>query len=319
MIEGDSIMLSRQSFFIPAFIAVLVFGFLIPNPSFAQIEDFMISFEEGLVRFDFDQYPWGSLSGTYDAEGPVWNDDFTFPNGAVSGAGGVMEVNATSDTNNVIAMSAIQNDNGTVDAAIVFVAFAGVPAPGSFGVELGALEAGFVWLDDVSNITFPEDDNFQEWFDNIQAAGKYVGMSGTIVVTEVSTEKFVGTFSGRMVNPGNFVLLDITGGVFDITNYLASPVTPVLPMASLDAHPNPFNPQTSIVLEMPRSGQALVQVFNLRGQRLRQLASGSFSAGTHSWVWDGTDDQGCHLPGGIYVAKAVGQGWSVNQKLVYVP
>lgn len=309
----------RQTLFIPAVISAMVLGCLIPNSSFAQVEDFMISFDEGLVRFDYDQFPWGSLSGTYDAEGLVWNDDFTFPNGAESGAGGVMEVNATSDTNNVIAMSAIQNANGTVDAAVVFVAFDGVPAPGSFGVELGAMEAGFVWLDDVSNITFPEDDNFQAWFDNIQAAGKYVGMSGTIVVTQVSTEKFVGTFSGRMVNPGNFVLLDITNGAFDITNHLASPATPALPMASMHAHPNPFNPQTSVFLEMPRSGHATVQVFDLRGQRLRQLASGSFSEGTHSWVWDGTDDQGRHLPGGLYVAKAVGQGWTVNQKLVYVP
>jgi hypothetical protein len=303
-------------FSIIAITIVLVFGATL---AVAQIPEYAISYDEGLVRFDYDQYPWGSIEGTYTADGPVWNDDFTFPGGASNGSGGVMEIDAVNDTNNVIAMSAIINANGTVDAAVVFVAFAGVPAPGSFNVELGGMEAGFVWLDDVSNITFPENNDFEAWFNGIEAAGKYVGMSGSIVVTQVDTEKFVGTFTGRMVNPGNFVMLDILSGVFDITNVYAAPAAPALPVAAMSAYPNPFNPQTVIALEMPRTGQALVQIFDMRGRRIRELAAGSFTEGRHSWVWDGTDDQGQRLSGGLYVARALGQGWSVNQKLVYVP
>jgi len=298
---------------------VLTGSILGPAASLAQIPELAITYDEGLVRFDYDQYPWGGIEGTYTADGPIWNDDFTFPNEGTHGAGGIMEIDAVNDTNNVIAMSAIINPDGTVDAAIVFVAFPGVPAPGTFSVELGAMEAGFVWLDDTSNISFPEDNDFEGWFNSIEAAGKYVGMSGSIVVTEVDTDKFVGTFSGRMVNPGNFVLIDIMGGVFDLTNVYVTSAGHMPMVATMSAYPNPFNPQTVISLDMPQSGPALVQVFDLKGHCVKELAAGSFSEGNHAWVWDGTDGLGQRQAGGVYVAKAVGQGWSVNRKLVYIP
>ncbi len=312
-------MLSGRTFLILTYVMVLACSVFAPTTAVAQGDEYFITYDEGLVSFDFDQYPWGSLGGTFFAEGPVWNDDLTFPNGALNGAGGLMQFNAVNDTNNVIAMSAIINDDGTIDAAIVFVAYAGDPVPGIFGVELGDMKAGFVFLDDTTNLTFPEDDDFETWFDGIEAAGKYVGMAGSIVVTQVNAEKFVGTFSGRVINPDTLVMLDLDNGVFDVTNYFVAPTGPMTKLVSLQAQPNPFNPQTTIFLDMPQAGHAKVDIYNMRGQRVRQLAAGSFGEGNHSWVWDGKNDQGTRQAGGLYFARATGQGWSVNRKLVYVP
>jgi hypothetical protein len=62
------------------------------------------------------------------------------------------------------------------------------------------------------------------------------------------------------------------------------------PMAfSLDeAHPNPFNPTTTLAWTQPRLATASLRVHDLRGALMEELDLGLRGAGRHEVVWDAT-------------------------------
>lgn len=75
-------------------------------------------------------------------------------------------------------------------------------------------------------------------------------------------------------------------------------------LVDLRAVPNPFNPRTRIDFELERSAPVTLEVFDMRGRRLRAVELGTRSAGTHAWVWEGTDDAGRNVASGSYVIRA---------------
>ena len=67
--------------------------------------------------------------------------------------------------------------------------------------------------------------------------------------------------------------------------------------------PNPFNPETSLRLYLPQSGQVWLDVCDAAGQRVRSLFSGQLAAGVHVEVWDGRDQRGRDVASGTYFAR----------------
>jgi hypothetical protein len=80
--------------------------------------------------------------------------------------------------------------------------------------------------------------------------------------------------------------------------------------------PNPFNPSTTIEFELTRTGAARLDVFDVRGRRVRNLVQGALGAGTHSVVWDGRDARGDRAGSGIYFYRLDAEGASVVRKMV---
>ena len=66
------------------------------------------------------------------------------------------------------------------------------------------------------------------------------------------------------------------------------------------AYPNPFNPETLIRVQVPETTTVEVAIYNIPGQKLRTLASGTFEAGLHRLTWDGHDRIGRELASGVY-------------------
>jgi hypothetical protein len=71
----------------------------------------------------------------------------------------------------------------------------------------------------------------------------------------------------------------------------------------LAAYPNPFKEQTNLAFRLPETSGVRVLVYNLLGQQVRQIASGTFVSGQHLLNWDGRDDAGLQLPAGQYLLK----------------
>jgi len=71
-------------------------------------------------------------------------------------------------------------------------------------------------------------------------------------------------------------------------------------------YPNPFNPSTNLKFDIPHSSRELVnikvKIFNTLGQEVRKLFIGYARAGTYLLTWDGANDSGKALPGGLYYA-----------------
>jgi hypothetical protein len=64
--------------------------------------------------------------------------------------------------------------------------------------------------------------------------------------------------------------------------------------------PNPFNPRTRIVYEIPAPGPVSLRVFDLHGRLVTTLFEGRSDRGVHEVVWEGTDASGLSVASGVY-------------------
>ena len=68
------------------------------------------------------------------------------------------------------------------------------------------------------------------------------------------------------------------------------------------AAPNPFNPTTTIHLQVPMRGVVWLTIYNVAGQVVRTLLDDyELDAGYHSVDWDGRDQQGQPVTSGVYL------------------
>ena len=72
--------------------------------------------------------------------------------------------------------------------------------------------------------------------------------------------------------------------------------------ALLGNYPNPFNASTRVRFALAEPAEVRIAVYNLAGQRIRQLVEGPAPAGVHEAAWDGRGDGGASAASGVYVA-----------------
>ncbi len=65
-------------------------------------------------------------------------------------------------------------------------------------------------------------------------------------------------------------------------------------------YPNPFNMITQIRFNLSIPGAATLEIFNLKGQKVRTLVNGKIFSGEHQLSWNGRDDFGRELVSGVY-------------------
>jgi hypothetical protein len=68
-------------------------------------------------------------------------------------------------------------------------------------------------------------------------------------------------------------------------------------------YPNPFNPNTNINFSLPEEIHVNLSIYNLTGQLVNQLVNQTLTRGEYSINWDGRDNIGNPLSGGIYIYK----------------
>jgi len=69
------------------------------------------------------------------------------------------------------------------------------------------------------------------------------------------------------------------------------------------AYPNPFNPEVNIAFSLAAPAKVNVDIFNIRGQKVRSLHNGTLPGGTHSLHWNGKDSSGTAVSSGLYFAR----------------
>ena len=67
--------------------------------------------------------------------------------------------------------------------------------------------------------------------------------------------------------------------------------------------PNPFNPSTTLHVQLPTSGPASLTLYSLSGQVVRRLMEGWLAAGAYAYEWDGHDGQGQPVSSGVYLYR----------------
>ncbi len=81
-------------------------------------------------------------------------------------------------------------------------------------------------------------------------------------------------------------------------------------------YPNPFNPETTISFDLPEYTNVNISIYNLRGNKVSELLNKSLESGSHKIIWDGIDDNGKQVSGGVYLYKVHTDKFSQTKKMI---
>jgi hypothetical protein len=76
-------------------------------------------------------------------------------------------------------------------------------------------------------------------------------------------------------------------------------------------YPNPFNPTTSIEFDLPKTAEVTLKIYNVLGEEVITLLSGSVSAGSYQYEWDASGSAS-----GVYLYKLQAADYVKTLKMV---
>lgn len=108
-------------------------------------------------------------------------------------------------------------------------------------------------------------------------------------------------------------------GAYEFSGWISPAPEPVAARdLALTGAPNPFNPRVRLAFDLPAAGPARLEIFDLRGRRVRLLADVPSSPGPQEAWWDGNDDGGHPLPSGWYLCRLAAPGGAAVLPLTLV-
>jgi hypothetical protein len=77
--------------------------------------------------------------------------------------------------------------------------------------------------------------------------------------------------------------------------------------------PNPFNPATEIVFDVPEADRIKLVIYNSLGQRVRTLVDRTLEAGIHSYYFDGSG-----IASGVYFYRLQATNFEKTRRMIFV-
>ena len=144
-----------------------------------------------------------------------------------------------------------------------------------------------VYLDDMgtvlANVGF---DVFEyQYFDLVNGVNYIAGVSAVYDEGESDIVEFPFTYTG--VGADNIV---------NITTALKG------------NYPNPFNPVTNIAFSLGEPGHVTLEVYNVKGEKVRTLVDAVLPADNHVITWNSVDDNNKSVSSGVYIYKMISEG-----------
>ena len=133
-------------------------------------------------------------------------------------------------------------------------------------------------------------------------------MAGEIFMTTYAGGTGVARFDINPLNPGTmtvtatkarFIPAQASVSVGTPTPVEETELLPAAPRAQQN-YPNPFNHSTAIRFSLTRNDNARIDIFDITGRLVRNLASKRFPAGDNQVIWDGKNDNGDYVASGIF-------------------
>ena len=82
-------------------------------------------------------------------------------------------------------------------------------------------------------------------------------------------------------------------------------------------YPNPFNPTTLISFSVPQTSSFVdLEIFNMKGQKIKTLIHSTLAQGNHNVVWNGMDDNNQPVSSGMYLYKLKNGSYTSTKKMI---
>jgi hypothetical protein len=76
-----------------------------------------------------------------------------------------------------------------------------------------------------------------------------------------------------------------------------------------NAYPNPFNPSTTISFDIAAQDNIKIDIYNVKGQLIKNLVNQVYSPCAYSIIWDGNDNDGTQCSTGVYFYTMTSSGY----------
>ena len=83
-------------------------------------------------------------------------------------------------------------------------------------------------------------------------------------------------------------------------------------------YPNPFNATTVIRFDIPRRMELSLDIYSISGEHIKNIISGHFSPGTHTYHWDSCDKYNHPVASGVYIYHLYNNNYSKSKKMILV-
>jgi flagellar hook assembly protein FlgD len=93
-------------------------------------------------------------------------------------------------------------------------------------------------------------------------------------------------------------------------------INPVYPTKLQGNYPNPFNPETIISFSLAQKSMVLIEIYNIKGQKVNTLINSFFDEGEHNITWKGIDTIGNKVGTGVYFYKMQTGDYQSVKKMV---
>ncbi len=81
-------------------------------------------------------------------------------------------------------------------------------------------------------------------------------------------------------------------------------------------YPNPFNPVTNIRFALSHDDYVRIEIYNIKGEKVRTLADEYMTAAYYAMEWNGTDDDSRKVTSGVYFYKLKTGSYTSTRKMI---
>ena len=168
-----------------------------------------------------------------------------------------------------------------------------------------SVEISWITATETNNAGFSierSNENINEWFEVAFVKGK-----GT------TTERNTYTYTDRQLQVGTYFYrlkqVDLDGTFTYSPEVEVSVMTPD-DFTLFQNYPNPFNPSTKIKFAIPVKTQLQLNVYNMLGEKVTELFSGTLEGGFHEFVFDAAN-----LSSGVYIYRIESDKFTNSKKM----
>ena len=111
------------------------------------------------------------------------------------------------------------------------------------------------------------------------------------------------------IENGQLLIENIVTGITE-----SQPLTPIFYL--YQNYPNPFNPSTKINFSIDKTQNVTLKIYDILGREIKTLVKNELEAGSYSVEWNGDNNNGNGVSGGVYIYVLSGERFLLTNKMI---
>ena len=116
-------------------------------------------------------------------------------------------------------------------------------------------------------------------------------------------------------DPNNEVITIQLNGQVGTVHEGDNPIAPLLTSLK-NNYPNPFNPETTLAFDLQQDTWVTLDIYNIKGQKVRSLIHNYLSSGYHKIIWNGKDNMNRDVATGLYFYQMTAGDYFAVKKMI---